>query len=422
MYIGSIGAVTGGLQGADSGLQDLIATINQARQLKMQQQQTAAQTALAGAQTSQANVAAGLPPWGMGQAPQGWGAPQNSASQNQAMPTNSGAAAPSNLTPSNLTPSNLAPSNLAPSNLAPSTQGMGSQGMGSQGPSAQAFLNYLQQTQPGVARYMTGANALPYPQAKEQAEADLNSQRSLNQDFNSPGNQAQAASILSKHGVDRVPSTAAAMKSMTDLLNLHNAQNTPQYQSLLQRSASTNPILASLLQQNGGQLNDQDYANLYSAASTTLGEEVNKINGSNAAIGGPQIENNAKTIPQWSDTPQEQQQKMQFIQSNLLKPSMEGALLEMNGYPKDAKGNIINPAISSQRQNVMNLWKNVFGSPYGGQAAPTIGNIQISPTQAPNQGVVPQLRPDQIAQIKAMSPMDPDYQQAQALLQAQGVH
>ena len=402
MYIGSIGAVTGGLQGADSGLQDLIATINQARQLKMQQQQTAAQTALAGAQTSQANVAAGLPPWGMGQAPQGWGAPQNSASQNQAMPTNSAAA--------------------APSNLAPSTQGMGSQGMGSQGPSAQAFLNYLQQTQPGVARYMTGANALPYPQAKEQAEADLNSQRSLNQDFNSPGNQAQAASILSKHGVDRVPSTAAAMKSMTDLLNLHNAQNTPQYQSLLQRSASTNPILASLLQQNGGQLNDQDYANLYSAASTTLGEEVNKINGSNAAIGGPQIENNAKTIPQWSDTPQEQQQKMQFIQSNLLKPSMEGALLEMNGYPKDAKGNIINPAISSQHQNVMNLWKNVFGSPYGGQAAPTIGNIQISPTQAPNQGVVPQLRPDQIAQIKAMSPMDPDYQQAQALLQAQGVH
>ena len=294
--------------------------------------------------------------------------------------------------------------------------------MGSQGPSAQAFLNYLQQTQPGVARYMTGANALPYPQAKEQAEADLNSQRSLNQDFNSPGNQAQAASILSKHGVDRVPSTAAAMKSMTDLLNLHNAQNTPQYQSLLQRSASTNPILASLLQQNGGNLNDQDYSNLYSAASTTLGEEVNKINGSNAAIGGPQIENNAKTIPQWSDTPQEQQQKMQFIQSNLLKPSMEGALLEMNGYPKDAKGNIINPAISSQRQNVMNLWKNVFGSPYGGQAAPTIGNIQISPTQAPNQGVVPQLRPDQIAQIKAMSPMDPDYQQAQALLQAQGVH
>ena len=402
MDLGSIGAVTGGFQGAQSGLQNLIATIAQARQLKMQQQQTAAQAGLAGAQTSQANVAAGLPPWGMGQAPQGWGAPQNSASQNQAMPTNSAAA--------------------APSNLAPSTQGMGSQGMGSQGPSAQAFLNYLQQTQPGVARYMTGANALPYPQAKEQAEADLNSQRSLNQDFNSPGNQAQAASILSKHGVDRVPSTAAAMKSMTDLLNLHNAQNTPQYQSLLQRSASTNPILASLLQQNGGQLNDQDYANLYSAASTTLGEEVNKINGSNAAIGGPQIENNAKTIPQWSDTPQEQQQKMQFIQSNLLKPSMEGALLEMNGYPKDAKGNIINPAISSQRQNVMNLWKNVFGSPYGGQAAPTIGNIQISPTQAPNQGVVPQLRPDQIAQIKAMSPMDPDYQQAQALLQAQGVH
>ena len=407
MYIGSIGAVTGGLQGADSGLQDLIATINQARQLKMQQQQTAAQTALAGAQTSQANVAAGLPPWGMGQAPQGWGAPQNSASQNQAMPTNSAAAAPSN---------------LAPSTQGMGSQGMGSQGMGSQGPSAQAFLNYLQQTQPGVARYMTGANALPYPQAKEQAEADLNSQRSLNQDFNSPGNQAQAASILSKHGVDRVPSTAAAMKSMTDLLNLHNAQNTPQYQSLLQRSASTNPILASLLQQNGGNLNDQDYSNLYSAASTTLGEEVNKINGSNAAIGGPQIENNAKTIPQWSDTPQEQQQKMQFIQSNLLKPSMEGALLEMNGYPTDAKGNIINPAISSQRQNVMNLWKNVFGSPYGGQAAPTIGNIQISPTQAPNQGVVPQLRPDQIAQIKAMSPMDPDYQQAQALLQAQGVH
>ena len=402
MDLGSIGAVTGGFQGAQSGLQNLIATIVQAKQLKMQQQQTAAQAGLAGAQASQANVAAGLPPWGMGQAPQGWGAPQNSASQNQAMPTNSAAA--------------------APSNLAPSTQGMGSQGMGSQGPSAQAFLNYLQQTQPGVARYMTGANALPYPQAKEQAEADLNSQRSLNQDFNSPGNQAQAASILSTHGVDRVPSTAAAMKSMTDLLNLHNAQNTPQYQSLLQRSASTNPILASLLQQNGGKLNDQDYANLYSAASTTLGEEVNKINGSNAAIGGPQIENNAKTSPQWSDTPQEQQQKMQFIQSNLLKPSMEGALLEMNGYPKDAKGNIINPAISSQHQNVMNLWKNVFGSPYGGQAAPTIGNIQTPPTQAPNQGVVPQLRPDQIAQIKAMSPMDPDYQQAQALLQAQGVH
>ena len=407
MDLGSIGAVTGGFQGAQSGLQNLIATIAQARQLKMQQQQTAAQAGLAGAQTSQANVAAGLPPWGMGQAPQGWGAPQNSASQNQAMPTNSAAAAPSN---------------LAPSTQGMGSQGMGSQGMGSQGPSAQAFLNYLQQTQPGVARYMTGANALPYPQAKEQAEADLNSQRSLNQDFNSPGNQAQAASILSKHGVDRVPSTAAAMKSMTDLLNLHNAQNTPQYQSLLQRSASTNPILASLLQQNGGNLNDQDYSNLYSAASTTLGEEVNKINGSNAAIGGPQIENNAKTIPQWSDTPQEQQQKMQFIQSNLLKPSMEGALLEMNGYPKDAKGNIINPAISSQHQNVMNLWKNVFGSPYGGQAAPTIGNIQISPTQAPNQGVVPQLRPDQIAQIKAMSPMDPDYQQAQALLQAQGVH
>ncbi len=156
------------------------------------------------------------------------------------------------------------------------------------------------------------------------------------------------------------------------------------------------PSISAFLQSKGNQpLNDNDRAAIYEKLKSTVVDEMNKFNGSTAAVSDAMFKNFAIGLPSWSDRSPAAGAAFDNWDNLIIKPNIE-APLRIYGPAKD------NPNVRPFYEAHARLYRNLYGSEFDPNAV-KLKSFSESAPQGPKPGDI-----EQGHRFKGGNPGDPN--------------